>query len=153
MLLSSLAPHPFTKTVPTMQFRVPRHDLVVDVPEEWWKATTSSIGISMGPHYCAAGDSIVVPIQDVEPPLRDGGKIWFRNRDSVVQILDGMRSGEELPPIQVWSREKTNSSRYIVRDGLHRFYLSIAVGFTAIPVVIDDFDLNEFLANEAKGLR
>lgn len=96
---------------------------------------------------------MVMPIQDVEPPLRDGGKIWFRDRDTVIQILDGMRSGAELPPIQVWSREKTNSSRYIVRDGLHRFYLSIAVGFTAIPVGIDDFDLNEFFANEARGLQ
>lgn len=136
-----------------MQFRVPRHDLVFDVPDEWWEATTSATGIPMASHYRAAGDSVVVSIQDVEPPLRDGGKIWFRDRDTVVRLLDGMRSGAELPPIQVWSKEKKNSSHHIVRDGLHRFYLSLAMGFTEIPVVIEDFDLNEFFANEAKGLR
>lgn len=136
-----------------MQFGVPGHPLVFDVPDEWWAATPHTNGVPNARHYCTGGDSVVVPIADVEPPLRDGSKIWFRDQDSVVQILNGMRSGEELPPIRVWSRERTNSSRYIVRDGLHRFYLSIAVGFTAIPVVIDDFDLNEFFANEAKGVQ
>lgn len=89
-----------------MQFRVPGHRLVFDVPDEWWAATPHTTGVPNAPHYCAGGDSVVVPIEDVEPPLRDGGKIWFRDRDSVVQILNGMRSGEELPPILVWSREK-----------------------------------------------
>ncbi|WP_197338870.1 hypothetical protein [Ralstonia solanacearum] len=104
-------------------------------------------------HYQTAEmRSTVVSIEDVEPPLRDGGKIWFRDRETVIRLLDGMRNGAELPPIEVWSKGKKNSTHHVVRDGFHRFYLSLAVGFTEIPVVIEDFDLDEFLANEAKGI-
>lgn len=93
--------------------------------------------------------SIIVPITEVEPPHRIDG-LWFRDRHTVVKLLQSIRNGVALPPIEVWSKGK-RSALYTVRDGFHRFYLSIAVGFTEIPLDIDDFDLDEFFANEARG--
>jgi hypothetical protein len=99
-------------------------------------------------HYSVDLDHLIIMlIDDLEPPMRDGGKIWFRNKETVIQMLSGMYDGSKLPPIEVWSKEKKSSSRHIIRDGFHRFYLS--VGYSEIPVVINDFDLNEFLENEA----
>ena len=95
--------------------------------------------------------STIVPFNEVVPPLRDGDTIWFRNRETVVQLLSIMRDDVELPPIEVWSKGKKYSGRYVVRDGFHRFYLSVAIGYTEIPVRINDFDFDEFFANEARG--
>ena len=59
-----------------------------------------------------------------------------------------MRRGEKLDPIEVWSREKSGTSKYCVKNGFHRFYMSIAVGYCKLPIKINDIDLEEFLAKE-----
>ena len=93
----------------------------------------------------------VVRITEVQPPLRKDGELWFRNRNSVIEVLTCMRTGVPLEPIEVWSREKTRSTKYIVRDGFHRFYLSVVVGYPRLPIRINDFDLAEFLEKERNG--
>jgi len=109
------------------------------VPDSDCYATTQSPGFE------------IVAVEAVEPPFRENRQIWFRNPQSVIEVLRKMRSGEELEPIEVWSREKTGTEKYRVKDGFHRFYLSIAVGYPKLPIKVNDFDLDEFLEKERKG--
>lgn len=120
-----------------------------EVPDEWWCSAGMSNFVPNAAHYQTelSACSEIVPFGEIEPPLRDNG-FWFRNRESVINVLIKIRSGEKLDPIEVWSRTKTNSKKYIVKDGFHRFYLSIAAGYTKLPVKINDFDLKEFLEKE-----
>ena len=132
-----------------MQFVDKTTQLTFEIPDEWWEAGRVSF-TGIGSHYSFDQDDTnqVALIDEIEPPLRDGGLICFRDRDSVVNLLQGICNGVPLPPIQVWSKGKKHPTRYVVRNGLHRFYLSIAMGHTAIPIQIDDFDFDEFFANE-----
>lgn len=122
-----------------------------EIPDEWWEASEMSTYTPTRSHYLSVSAHAVVSIEEIEPPLRNGGKVWFRDRDTVVQLLKGMRDCDKLPPIQVWSKEKKCSTLHVVRDGFHRFYLSIAIGYSEIPIEVQDFDLNEFLENGGKG--
>ena len=122
-----------------------------EIPDEWWQASGMLAYTLTESHYLSSSAKAIVPLEEIEPPLRDRGKMWFRGRDEVVSLLNGMLSYKEIPPIQVWSKEKNSSNLYVVRDGYHRFYLSVAVGYSKIPVEINDYDINEFLENEAKG--
>lgn len=132
-----------------MRFRIPNCHDSFEIPDEWWEASDMEGYIPKSAHYRTdQTSSMIVPIAEIEPPRRANG-LWFRNRDTVVDLLQGIRYGVALPPIEVWSKGK-RSTIYSVRDGFHRFYLSIAVGFTEIPLKINDFDLDEFLANEAR---
>ncbi len=101
-------------------------------------------------HYTTKQSSCseIVAVEEVEPPLREKG---FRNRQSVIEVLTQMRTGEELDPIEVLSREKTRTEKYRVKNGFHRFYLSIAIGYPKLPIMVNDFDLAEFLEKERKG--
>lgn len=137
-----------------MRFNIPGSTATFDIPDQWWEASGMQGYSPNAVHYrTTPAWPTVIAIRALEPPVRDGGVVWFRDQETVVQILHAMRDGDELPPIMVWSREKTASARYKVRDGLHRFYLSVALGFTRIPIKIEDFDLDEFLENEARGSR
>ncbi|MEN6586284.1 MAG: hypothetical protein ABFE02_09615 [Sulfuricella sp.] len=135
-----------------MKFNIPQGGHSFEIPDEWWENSGMVDCTPLSSHYHTDPTcSTIVPFNEVVPPLRDGDEIWFRNRETVIQLLTKMCDGIELPPIEVWSKEKKCSNRYVVRDGLHRFYLSIAIGYTEIPIRITDFDLDEFLRNEVKG--
>jgi len=101
-------------------------------------------------HYTTKQSSCpeIVAVEEVEPPVRE---IGFRGRESIIAVLTMMRTGEELEPIEVWSREKTRTEKYRVKHGFHRFYLSIAIGHPKLPIKVNDFDLDEFLEKERKG--
>lgn len=87
------------------------------------------------------GDGVqLIELFRISPPFRDGQKIWFRDDETVLMLLRSMKNKEQLPPISVWSLGKKLRDFYSVRDGFHRFYLSIAMGYTHIPIRINDWD-------------
>jgi hypothetical protein len=124
-----------------------------EVPAEWLCDAGMENFVPSSRHYRVnhARCSKIVPINEIEPPLRDNGKRWFRDREAVVYILQKIRIGEEIEPIEVWSKEKKNSTKYVVRDGFHRFYLSVALGYREIPIKLNDFDMYEFFDKERQG--
>lgn len=80
---------------------------------------------------------IVVPILDIDPPVRAPGVQNFDKPDperpGVVRsssILAAIRDGVALPPVVVFWRAETQ--RYELREGFHRFHLTAALGFTHI---------------------
>ena len=63
--------------------------------------------------------------------------------DRMVPILRGFRNGDVLPPIEVDEPPNEIGRRFRVRDGFHRFYASVAVGFSHLPVSVRPyFDIN-----------
>jgi hypothetical protein len=78
-------------------------------------------------------DTEIVPIEQVEPPQRDAGILPFKIR-RLVPVLFGMQSPDGvIPPIEVVQQD-TAAYSYQVRNGYHRYYAAIALGFPKIPV-------------------
>jgi hypothetical protein len=74
-------------------------------------------------------------LSSIEPPKRSAGTPQFdekRMRD----IFRAFTTDTPLPPIEVIREVFRQQYRYRVRNGLHRFYASAAVGFTCIPVAV-----------------
>jgi hypothetical protein len=132
-----------------MIFNLPQSKYTFEIPDDWWE-DGGMVGFTplLSHYHFDTTGSIIAPFNEVIPPLRDGDKIWFRDRETVIQLLSMMRTGLLLPPIEVWSKEKKCSERFVVRDGFHRFYLSVAIGYTELPVRINDFDFDEFFSNQ-----
>jgi len=121
-----------------------------EVPVEWLREVGMEFFVPNSLHYHVnqAHCSRIVPINEIEPPLRDNGNRWFRDKETVVAILQQIRSEKDIKPIEVWSKKKKNSIKYVVRDGFHRFYISVALGFSEILIKINDFDMYEFFEKE-----
>jgi ParB-like chromosome segregation protein Spo0J len=98
-------------------------------------------------HYNFPPDSetFIVSISDIHEPVRDEGTLTYRSNEIYEAIKNAMLSGQELPPIDIRSKEKTNTDKYVVFDGFHRFHISKELGLTEIPVRIEDWDMQEFL--------
>jgi hypothetical protein len=98
------------------------------VPIEWRPRTT---------HFAFAGppDEIVLVMNFVllKPPVRDPGISYF-DRDRLRSLATGLVRGDPVPPIHVELPD--DAERFIVRHGMHRFYLSRKLGFTAIPALL-----------------
>ena len=132
-----------------MKFKVPEHELTFEIPDDWWESANLAGYSSKSSHYNTDLTYIeIVAIKDITPPLRDGGLVWFRDRETVVRLLYEIKNNKAIEPIEVWNKEKSNLDKYIVYDGFHRFYLSIAMGYTKIPIR-EKFDFDAFFSNEA----
>lgn len=88
-------------------------------------------------HYICNQDGVcIVDISEIEPRFRAKGF----NKKRLLRILRGFKYNSELPPIKVVKSERQDSRGYAYRliDGMHRFYSSVAAGFTHIPVIISE---------------
>ena len=87
-----------------------------------------------------------VRIDDVGPVHRSQGVGIFNDNDDaaarerVVSILRGFRCGAAFPPIEVVKGRSDYGYAYKLVHGTHRFYCSLAAGFTHVPAV-DGFDI------------
>jgi hypothetical protein len=82
---------------------------------------------------------VIVPIAELKPPLRDPGTPKFEE-ERALSLLEAFRNGTPLPPIMV-EIPKQSIEPYVYRvwDGFHRFHLSVSVGFTHIPAIIEPY--------------
>lgn len=120
-------------------------DREFEIPDGWWAAAGMKDWRPNASHYQEETGSdrklsaVVVPLSDVAAPVRDEGLRWFEER-RMRSILTGFRDGACLPPIEVFSPSGESDFRFSVRNGFHRFYASVAVGFTHLPVLIFPYD-------------
>ncbi len=89
-----------------------------------------------------------VPIKDVGPVSRNSGVGIFNDseeegsaRERVVRILRGFRFDNAIPPVEIVEGQAGYPYRYKLVHGAHRFYCSLAAGFTCVPS-IEGFDRN-----------
>ena len=129
-----------------MRCRVPHEPIEFDIPDDWWDLANASGFMPSQTAFVASSNSewptTLVRIIDVEAPRRDAGVVGLR-KDRTVSILRAFFEGTELPPLEVHESPEPRRFRFRVRDGFHRYYVSIAAGFSMLPVSIRPyFDFN-----------
>ncbi len=80
----------------------------------------------------------LIALTDVEPARRLPGIPIFNRSKSVICILQGFVSSSAIPPIKLV--RTTGPHPYKLADGVHRFYCSLAAGFTHIPAINKGYD-------------
>ena len=120
------------------------HDLVVTLDDAWWKKAGMESFIPESNAYTAnrsalrAGVKVcLIAINDVEPLRRD---LIFRDNtedgtpaeERVIHILKGFVNGDAIHPVEL-IKNFPGPQLFSLRDGAHRFYCSVAAGFTHVP--------------------
>ena len=98
--------------------------------------------------YLEQQDVFLLPIHDIQVPVRDPGVKIYRSIGDYLRLKKMMLAGEIIDPIKIRSKEKSRSEKYQVYDGCHRFHLGMELGYKYIPVKINDWDMLEFLNGE-----
>lgn len=124
-----------------MQFRTPAGD-GFDVPDDLLWACAAPIRAMPRTVYEYAPSELletrVVPIALVRPPQRLGDIVHFKP-DRTIHILTGMIAGDPLPPVHV-VEFPGDAYPYRVRDGFHRYHLSLVCGFSELPLAVDPWN-------------
>ena len=129
------------------------YDLEVALPDSWW-IEAEMVGFvpksrAFRPNLRAAQGLAVfeAKIDAVAPLKRAPGVGVFNDneeataKERVVRILRGFREEAELPPIHLVKLGHETKFRYKIGNGSHRFYCSLAVGFTHVPA-FEGFDFD-----------
>ena len=124
-----------------MRFPMPNFPCEFELPDEWW-AEAGMVGFHpTTPAYRSGQAANVVPLTQVEPPYRrpDVTKDWRGfDKARLIAVLQGLVVGDEMPPVPLQAISDGHEFppapyAYRVRDGVHRFYASVAAGFTHLP--------------------
>jgi hypothetical protein len=139
-----------------MRFVLPHDESEFEIADAWWEASgapgfvplepaytvtegvnkgfeefTSDSGVTIRSMHCPTQ---LVALLYVAPPMREAGPPRF-NETRMIQVLQAMCTGILQPPIEVW-RGAPGEARLVPRDGFHRFYASVALGFPMLPVAV-----------------
>lgn len=125
------------------------NDFVFEIIDEWW-AEAGMIGFvpnsrayRVAPQALPGKEILEVHISEVIAPQRalshgvfndDSNESGLTARERVSSILRGFLEGAALPPVEI-VREAGLPNRYRLTHGAHRFYLSVAAGFSHVPAV------------------
>ena len=111
-----------------------------EIQDDWWVFAEmdgfTRNGGAFYPYAPGSEEVQIVPLVDIEPPTRALGVPPFK-KYKLVPLLLAFSSPEcALPPVEVCSVAPSGPYRFKVFNGYHRYYASIAVGYTALPVVV-----------------
>ena len=123
--------------------KITHYELSFELDDDWWTEAEMSGFVPKSKAYSVApqGSREIheVRIEDVGPVLRDP---IFRDsveegsaHDRVVRILRGFRSRDAIPPVEIAKNQSNYGHSYKLVHGAHRFYCSLAAGFTHVPAV------------------
>ena len=129
------------------------HKKTVELDDPWWEEVGMQGFRSLSRAYKV--DSAAFPdrevfevlIEDVGHVQRSPGIGIFNNneissaRERVTSILRGFREGTAIPPVEVVMGGYGYPYPYKLVHGAHRFYCSIAAGFTHVPALLG-FDIS-----------
>ena len=127
-----------------MHFHLPVEDVEFEIPDVWWNEASADKHEKAAEAFAALSDTqwptVLVPIGDVIAPRRDPGIEGLR-RERTIAVLRAVIEGTPLPPLEV--HRPPGSLRLVVRDGFHRYFVSVALGYSLLPVSIRPyFDFN-----------
>lgn len=127
--------------------KIYHHDLQIEIDDKWLTETGMDDFIPSTRAYlvdieAAKGRELFeIKIEDVRPVKRSPGVGIFNDnekasaRDRVVSILRGFRAGSAIPPVKVVFEPTGSKFRYKLVAGTHRFYCSLAAGFSHVWAV------------------
>ena len=117
-----------------MKFETPAPGIAFEIPDEWW-AFAEMAGFTPTSEFYPPDSSPfdVLALTDIEPPARVAGVPLFK-KFKLVPLLFAFQSPEcALPLVQVIELPEPGRYRYAVHNGFHRYYASVAAGFTHLP--------------------
>jgi hypothetical protein len=83
-------------------------------------------GSVAAPSYrCTDPNAVLMPLVEIIAPDRK------LNEGALRRLLSGVRDDADLPPVVIF--REPGAATATLLDGLHRFRLSLALGFTLIP--------------------
>jgi hypothetical protein len=123
------------------------HHLRIELDDAWW-VEAEMTNFTPASHAFrpdlekARGETIFEARIDEVAPLQRNPDVGIFNdneeataRERVVRLLRGFREGAAIPPVILIGQPATSSFRYKIGHGSHRFYCSLAVGFSHIPAI------------------
>jgi hypothetical protein len=123
-----------------MLFRHPVENVSFEIPDEWWISAGAHNFYPSHPGYAAKDyfkvPTMFIPVSDVQAPTQYSSVICL-HRSQTVDLLRAFIEGIEVPPIEVY--RQTSAERFVVQEGFHRYYVSIALGFQMLPVAEKKF--------------
>jgi hypothetical protein len=129
------------------------HEMQIMLDDTWWAEAGMGDFVPSGrtyrPDIKAAKGEVVFEarIDEVAPLRRNPGVGIFNNndvataRERVIRILKGFREGAAIPPVELVEDTLGSDFRFKIVHGSHRFYCSLAAGFSHVPAVIG-FDIS-----------
>ena len=117
-------------------------DFPFDIPDTWWFKAEMAEFQPKAPQYRADlsdldGQTILSVCVGKVEPLRsrklNNGYGLFSDEERVVKILRGFIENTETPPVQVVKQPPGSDYVYRLYNGTHRFYCSVAAGFSHVP--------------------
>ena len=121
------------------------HDLEIELPDEWWEEACMACFRPKACMYYIDRDAYpevrAVPIDEVAPVFRSPGVNIFNDRkeetarERVLRIFSWFRSGAEIEPIKIIEGSADDEYPYRLTEGVHRFYCSLAAGFSHVPTI------------------
>jgi hypothetical protein len=125
------------------------HNFVFELSREWWSEAGMQGFIAGSRSYTVDSQSFpnrsiyIVRVDEVAPVPRELSHGVFNNdaqtglsaKDRVIKILRGFVANATIPPIELVRLPASAPYTYKLTHGAHRFYLSIAAGFTHVPAV------------------
>src|SRR5258708_5798374 len=127
-----------------MRFLMPNYPCEFELPDEWI-AEAGMIGfVPKAAAYRSTADAVAVPLREIEPPYRvHAYPMDWRGFDRArfIDVLQGIVAVTEIEAVPLMElpagdRLVLAPYRYRVRDGVHRFYGSIAAGFECLPATV-----------------
>lgn len=107
-----------------------------EICDDWWASSGMNKFSRNTEAYPTniAEDVVVIEISLIEPVQRSPGVRPF-DRERMLNILQGFVQQSEILPISVREKNRQGVYRFEVDNGFHRYYASIAAGFSKIPTI------------------
>ena len=127
---------------------VRHHDVAIPLDNAWWEEAEMKDFTPSSNRYVVDTSNLqdrrvcTIPVLDVVPPRRAPGIPVFNKSvdegisaaERVIRILRGFVAGTPIPPVEL-VRTLNGPHPYKLTAGFHRFYCSIAAGFTHVPAI------------------
>ncbi len=116
-----------------MRFVTPAPGIAFEIPDEWWNFADMADFMPTSEFYPPDTSPFEkLALAEIEPPARSGAPLFKKYK--LVPVLFAFQSPEcSLPLVQVIELPEPGRYRYAVHNGFHRFYGSVAAGFTHLP--------------------
>jgi len=122
-----------------MQFLTPLGDVTFSIPDDWWEfSEVANCDFSAGGGYSppAVGKFKIAELRDIAPPERATKELSFR-KYKLMPVLFAFASPEcALPLVEVSDKDVAAPYKYRIVNGYHRYYASVAVGYSKLPILI-----------------
>jgi hypothetical protein len=109
-----------------------------EIPDSWLLEAGCILYKPLRLAYLATSDpkwpTVNISIQQIQAPMRDLG-ITGLHKERTISLLGAYLNDNPLPPVEVHELPD-RKEYYEVRNGYHRYYTSVAFGFTSLPVSI-----------------